>query len=144
MFSFRDTRRTRNRRSAGAVSCCRYSKIAACHCTATPLSRTKTFDESGSPTRMSLAATATATRRASGHEPNFRDPRCASEERKKARNDGQAERRCFSRAGKERGTRARPTSARDVFATEPAARVFYIKLRANARGQLSYCAKRTP
>lgn len=58
--------------------CSRYSKIAACHCTATPLSRTKTFDESGSPTRMSPAAT--AARRASGHEPNFRDPRCVRRE----------------------------------------------------------------
>jgi len=67
--------------------------------------------------------------------------RAASEERKKAGSrDGQAERRrCFSRAEREKergGTRARSTSARDVFATEPAARVFYIKLRADARADL--------
>lgn len=64
--------------------CSRYSKVAACHRTVTPLSRTKTFDESGSPTRMSPAATAvvaaTAARRASGHEPNFRGPRCVRRE----------------------------------------------------------------
>lgn len=119
----------------------------------TPLSRTKTFDESGSPARMSSAATATAARRTSGHEPNFRGPSEAKRGRedrescdaaaKRKEEDVFLERERSGEKEREReGTRARSTSTRHVFATKPSARECSILNSGRTRGQ-TYCAKRT-
>lgn len=130
--------------------CSRYSKVAACRRTATPLSRTKTFDESGSPMRMSPATTevaavtvaAAAARRASGHEPNFRGPRCVRREE-----EGQESRRpsgkmFFSSGEREReGIRARRRQ-RVMFSRRSRPRECSILNSGRTRGQ-TYCAKRT-
>lgn len=138
------------------VSCSRYSKVVACHRTATPLSRTKTFNASPAlrrgyrhPQRRWRWRRSGAARPASGHESNFRGPRYVrreEEDRELRRSQGERRRGRFSRANdRERGREeTRAHGRRQLVMFSRRSRLYECSILNSGwtHGQ-TYCAKRT-